>query len=49
MIIDDVLAEHQRTGRDIREILDALRDEGYIQATDDELDEIETECRGHCR
>lgn len=30
--------EHQKTGRDIREILEAMRDEGYIQCSDVALD-----------
>jgi hypothetical protein len=34
-IIEQVRAEHLKTGRDVREILEAMRDEGYIDC--DEL------------
>lgn len=35
---DDVRIEHLRSGRAIREILAAMRDESYIDCTDDELE-----------
>ena len=37
-LADDVRQEHQKSGRDIREILAALRDEGYFDCTDEELE-----------
>lgn len=39
-LADDVRKEHLRTGRDVREILDAMRDEGYIDCTDEALERI---------
>lgn len=33
-VADQVRAEHLKTGRDVREILDAMRDEGYIACSD---------------
>lgn len=30
---------HLETGRDIQEILEAMRDEGYIECTDEELEQ----------
>ena len=37
-VADDVRSEHLRTGRDVREILAAMRDEGYIECTDAALE-----------
>lgn len=37
-VADQVRAEHLKTGRDVREILAAMRDEGYIECTDDALE-----------
>lgn len=37
-IADQVRAEAAKTGRDVREILDAMRDEGYIQCSDNALE-----------
>lgn len=34
-----VRAEHLKTGRNVREILNAMRDEGYIECTDQALEE----------
>ena len=38
-ICEDVMAERAKTGRDTREILEAMRDEGYILASDADIDE----------
>lgn len=37
-IADQVRAEAAKTGRDVREILEAMRDEGYISCSDDALE-----------
>lgn len=37
-IAAEVRAERQKTGREVREILAAMRDEGYITCTDDALE-----------
>lgn len=37
-VADDVRREHLETGRDVREILAAMRDEGYIQCSDAALE-----------
>jgi hypothetical protein len=34
----DVANEHRKSGRSIREILAAMRDESYIECTDEELE-----------
>lgn len=38
-ICEDVMTERNKSGRNPREILEAMRDEGYIRATDTEIDE----------
>ena len=43
-IVELVCGEHKKTGRNIREILDCLRDEGYIQTTDAEQNNLQTQC-----
>lgn len=37
-VADQVRTEHIKTGRDIREILEAMRDEGYIECSDAALE-----------
>ena len=37
-LADQVRAEAAKTGRDVREILEAMRDEGYIECSDDALE-----------
>lgn len=37
---DQVREESARSGRDVREILDAMRDEGYIECSDKALERI---------
>jgi hypothetical protein len=39
-LAEDVRAEHKKTGRAVREILAAMRDEGYIEATDEAIERI---------
>ena len=36
--VKQILGEQHKTGRHIREILECLRDEGYLALNDDELD-----------
>lgn len=44
-VVDDVLAEHARSGRDVREILECLRDEGHLSIEDDQaLDDCVRQC-----
>jgi hypothetical protein len=37
-VADQVRDEHLKTGREIREILEAMRDEGYIECSDAALE-----------
>ena len=39
-VADRVRAEHKKTGRQVREILEAMRDEGYIVCTDEALERV---------
>lgn len=39
-IAKQVSVEHLKTGRDIREILDAMRDDGYIDCDDLHMEEM---------
>ena len=36
---DEIRQEAKATGRNVREILDAMRDEGYIDCTDEYLEQ----------
>lgn len=44
-VAEQVRAEHLKTGRDIREILEAMRDEGYIDCTDEALEQCAARAR----
>jgi hypothetical protein len=46
-LADDARQEHQKSGRAVREILDAMRDEGYIDCTDEELERCAKLAEGH--
>jgi hypothetical protein len=37
-LANQVRGEAAKTGRDVREILEAMRDEGYIECSDDALE-----------
>lgn len=39
-IANMVRNERQKTGREVREMLETLRDEGYIDVTDDEFEAL---------
>jgi hypothetical protein len=44
---DEVRAEAAKTGRDVREILEAMRDEGYIECSDDALERCAVMAQNH--
>lgn len=44
-VVDDVICEHARSGRAIREILETLRDEGHVAIPDDAgMDDCVRQC-----